>query len=508
MPQKQTGREPRASKGAEKPRCHIHDAVQDWELYKIRQKVCVNDLELIRHTDGKYYCLFHLPTKDKDIITFEELLRARLVSLKQEVPAVEGPSEEEGDSAKRYDFRYLWFPSFANFGAFSFDAFANFKSATFSDDGYFSSATFSADADFSETTFSVDADFSETTFSARANFDLATFSDRATFAWSTFFGEAVFDSATFSAYASFTEATFSTTVSFAGARFSETSQISFEKSKFYGLVDFKYAIFAGYVAFEGKWGERVFIDRKREDQEAVLNLQGARLEKPERISFYRVCLFPNWFVNSDSRKMVFTDVIWKNLAAQSSNANIIDEIKNLEKRNISGPGRLLEIACRQLAVNAEENNRYEEAAKFRYMTMETKRLEDRWRGQLVTLNWWYRFSSGYGEDWKRAAVVLIGVLVLFGVLYALPLSKFDYGEKKEPLAAEQPISEPVNDDAERFRYMGILEGPVHSLYVAALQRPEPKAANTLTKFFVIMETILGPLQAALLALAIRRKFMR
>jgi hypothetical protein len=41
-----------------------------------------------------------------------------------------------------------------------------------------------------------------------------------------------------------------------------------------------------------------------------------------------------------------------------------------------------------------------------------------------------------------------------------------------------------------------------------LQKPEPSAANKRAKAAVLFETILGPLQAALLALAIRRKFMR
>lgn len=58
------------------------------------------------------------------------------------------------------------------------------------------------------------------------------------------------------------------------------------------------------------------------------------------------------------------------------------------------------------------------------------------------------------------------------------------------------------------RFMSWGEGFVHSLYVAALQRPEPKAHDTRTKLFVILETIFALLQAALLALAIRRKFMR
>ena len=40
------------------------------------------------------------------------------------------------------------------------------------------------------------------------------------------------------------------------------------------------------------------------------------------------------------------------------------------------------------------------------------------------------------------------------------------------------------------------------------QRPEPKPLTSMGQTLVTLETILGPLQAARLALAIRRKFMR
>jgi len=42
----------------------------------------------------------------------------------------------------------------------------------------------------------------------------------------------------------------------------------------------------------------------------------------------------------------------------------------------------------------------------------------------------------------------------------------------------------------------------------SLQKPEPKPLTGTAQTLVLLETILGPLQAALLALAIRRKFMR
>ena len=49
---------------------------------------------------------------------------------------------------------------------------------------------------------------------------------------------------------------------------------------------------------------------------------------------------------------------------------------------------------------------------------------------------------------------------------------------------------------------------VYSFNVAALQKPEPLPGGIFAKIFVLLETFLGPLQAALLALAIRRRFMR
>jgi hypothetical protein len=47
-----------------------------------------------------------------------------------------------------------------------------------------------------------------------------------------------------------------------------------------------------------------------------------------------------------------------------------------------------------------------------------------------------------------------------------------------------------------------------SISVATFQLPEPKPADNLTKLFIVLEVIFAPLQAALLALALRRKFMR
>ena len=48
----------------------------------------------------------------------------------------------------------------------------------------------------------------------------------------------------------------------------------------------------------------------------------------------------------------------------------------------------------------------------------------------------------------------------------------------------------------------------YSLAVMSLQKPEPKPLTGTAQTLVLLETVLGPVQAALLLLAIRRKFMR
>src|SRR6185503_12959391 len=87
-----------------------------------------------------------------------------------------------------------------------------------------------------------------------------------------------------------------------------------------------------------------------------LDLQHVRIERPGRIAFHTLNLRPHWFVNVDPRQFVFTDVGW-----QWQRVTIKQELASLEANGVSSPNRLLAIACRQLAENAEANNRYEEA---------------------------------------------------------------------------------------------------------------------------------------------------
>ena len=339
---------------------------------------------------------------------------------------------------------------------------------------------------------------------ADADFSSATFSKYTNFRWTTFSGNANFSSATFSGNADFWS-----------AKFEETSQVFFNQTSFQGDTDFRQAIVKGYLYFEagnseffdGEWLDEEKtkpkkIERKTSVFENRLDFAHIRGEKPERITFNKVRLRPSWFVNVDSRKFVFTDIDWKNHKARKS--ELKEELVALTERKFQEPHnfQLLTIAFRNLAANAEEFNRFEEASNFRKSASECERLErlyhqKTWWNELKQQFHWkllkqapvdfvhflYRYLSGYGEKWFRAFCWLFVIWFVFAVMYWLA------------------------QGFEGNNTLGFGDSLGYSLQVMTLQRPEPRPEG-LTRVIYGMETIFAPLQAALLALAIRRKFMR
>ena len=487
------------------------------------RSVC-EGLPFYKKHEGKRYCVLHYPGKDK-VSAFDEALKRKL-------------------DAQDFDFRGVWFPDKVNFSKFTFTTPANFNSATFSAEANFYSATFSATARFNSATFSAEAnffsamfsavaDFTSATFSAEANFYSATFSAEARFTSATFSAEARFTSATFSAEANFFSAMFSAVADFTSATFSAKARFNyatfsavadffsamfsavayftsatfsaearftsatfsaeayFTSATFSAKADFFSVTFKDYVRFAGGKKEIGFLD------DSSLNLQFAKIEKPDRLSFHTISLRPHWFVNVDARKFEFINVDWS-----WRDTSIKQEIKSIGEEDVLSRHRLLAIACRNLAVNAEENHRYEEASRFRYMAMEARRLE-RWRGfAFWTLGWWYWLASGYGERVWRAFVVLIGVWLVAAALY----TRVGFARWEPRVSTEQEAAEARRDEVgEPLRVPRAL---TYSLGVMTLQKPEPRPATNAAQTLVMLETILGPVQAALLALAIRRKFMR
>jgi hypothetical protein len=210
-------------------------------------------------------------------------------------------------------------------------------------------------------------------------------------------------------------------------------------------------------------------------------------------------LKPRWFVNVDSRKFEFTDAVF--------DYDLKDDLERMVKTVRGAPHRLLAIACRQLADNAETNHRYHEASRLRYSSFDARRIERFYGFSFWRLDWWYWLASGYGENVLRAFTVFVVLIGLCTIGYKN--ADFDPTSKTaiiKPMPAATSPSPDIPDT--QPRRLGWRESALYSFNVSILQKPEPKPKGLWGTTLVSLETSLGPAQAALLALALRRRFMR
>lgn len=111
-------------------------------------------------------------------------------------------------------------------------------------------------------------------------------------------------------------------------------------------------------------------------------------------------------------------------------------------------------------------------------------------------------ASGYGERVAQAFLVLLGILLLSAVLY----NHVGFARWEPRVASESDVFSAKRDEVGAPLTFG--RALTYSAAVMTFQKPEPRPATAAAQTIVLLETILGPVQAALLALAIRRKFMR
>jgi uncharacterized protein YjbI with pentapeptide repeats len=402
---------------------------------------------------GKKYCVLHYPDTDKSAEFMEALKRKK--------------------KAEDFNFSHVHFPGYVSFTNCHINGSAEFSDAVFHGEAHFLETYFNKGASFSNATFRADVMFGASHFKLGASFHNVTFKAKADFQY-THFGPAGTHGV------SFTKATFA-------------GEADFTDTVFDAQATFNYATFKDYVRFARESRDIIELGER-----PSLSFQHARFEKPERVSFHTVSLRPHWFVNADARKFDFTNVEWRGDAAEGVNALE----KGQRRWQIASSYRLLARACRQLAVNEEENHRYEEASQLRYVAMDAHRRERRYGFVPWKLSWWYWLASGYGERVLRALIILLTIWFGFALIY------FQARCTSSSLFAEQVCVTWEQGKASASPQEGFFTSLAYTLNVMTLQKPEPRPASPAAQMLVTFCTILGPLQAALLALAIRRKFMR
>src|SRR5438046_1010473 len=104
--------------------CHIHDTAENGgDFTEIRKNVCVNDEPLSEFEDGKHYCLFHLPTKDKDVDKFKKIFREQWKALNKKIAKMKNlPKKKQQEEKPKINnlFRKFWFPTKIELGARTF----------------------------------------------------------------------------------------------------------------------------------------------------------------------------------------------------------------------------------------------------------------------------------------------------------------------------------------------------------------------------------------------------
>jgi hypothetical protein len=445
-------------------RCYISESVKDeQEIEDIHRNVCFKeDKSKFIKCGGNYYCLFHLPRKNKRE-RFRKKFEDRIEKIKRKVAETDVLPKiirKKAINKLAYDFRYVYFPEKVSLEGHEFEVAVDFSSAEFTGAVSFCSAVFFQDVKFSSTVFHENANFN-------------------------------------------------------CAEFDEKSRVLFDRTMVHKELSFYDADIKGYVYFEGsnrkiKKGAQKIVPYIKNVQkietlifecaESWLDLRHAQIDKPERITFHTVRLQPSWFINVDCKKFVFINCYWEQ--ADGNWTEMESELKSMEKRKIKFRHTLLDGTCLQLAANQENVKNFNRASKFRFMALEARRKSYFHGFRPWTLHWWYFASSFYGESPFMATWILFWILAAFAGIFTL--TNFQVCPKGAPILYTYS-----RDLCDESRTLHFEEAVVQSLATATFQSIEyHKPVSFWSEAFIILEKILAPLQAALLALAIRRKFMR
>jgi len=422
---------------------------------------------------GIDYCIFHLP-KDSNSKRYNKIFNARIEQKISESIELNGVCVLNGaDFPDGFSFLGLC-NSFSHLSLCGCRfSNANISNVKFDNSVDFNGAIFQGIADFSDVNFYDNVSFMDAKFVGYADFSRAKFNKDSRFYKTVFENEA-----------NFWLATFMGNTSFEFAKFKNTSD--FSETEFQSDANFFAANFIGWASF----CKTIFSDNFATDfRDIVAGLTGSN----QIVLFSGVSLKSLIFTSIELEKMLFKYCIWPDRlflerALGHTNYELMGEVEYPE----------VEELYRNLKQRAVTEQDMTKASDWHYreklMCLEQIRRHNagcsRWRN-LLTVTWWYWFSSGFGERPDRAVWVLLG---LFGVLLACLAGSllFETGLTSTP-------------DWTKIKDM-LLAWPQYALFVS---QPAYTPVCHLGRFAVLVcSKLLIPLQAALFVLALRNRFRR
>lgn len=361
-------------------------------------------------------------------------------------------------------------------------------------------------------------DFSNAEFHGNVSFNGVMFDKLVSFNHTIFWGDVDFTVATFNEKAlfNFTKFNEAETYSHAMSMITKEHGKKTEKndSKRKGMADFRgvefdgrpsflKAIFGGDATFYGA----IFKDGAIfNDTNFIKGSMFSNITLEKNIRFEHTNLTKVSFIDTDLRMVDFFDCIFpkKNANDVLYDEKVLDENGKLSEA-LGAKINSVEILYRQLKQKYKEEHNQQEASKWHYREKEMQRRRTSRSECLpfLLLNLYY-YSSGYGEDPKKALKFLIflfiAVSLILGILGLCPVDSDNpsYGIKCIR------IWWPFDMD---FRKVGAIF--INTLKYSLFQRDYYlKPSTQLGEFVRFLGQIFIPIQTALFVLALRNRFRR
>lgn len=239
-----------------------------------------------KKVNGKEYCIFHNPCRNKDVIELQKAIFDRINDTIKEIENIKTKSSTDFYTLHICDFSGAIFIDFNLDNDHTNDIFADkqnsetslgsprcclpnisFSSAKFYGDTSFKNYRFNGYTSFYNSIFYGDVDFSSSEFEGTTSFELCTFGKNENTNL-PLNGNAIFNSCKFNDYLRFTDCSFDS-ASFVGCHFFKdvlfipndipnndylftkfNSEVDFENARFYGKSEFSYVDFFNRVVFE------------------------------------------------------------------------------------------------------------------------------------------------------------------------------------------------------------------------------------------------------------------
>src|SRR3990172_796404 len=448
--------------------------------------------------EGKDLCIFHdksdWPYQNANTLanTLKERIESRLSPGNKEDPVrFDGAIFPEADIYIRTYERSVSFAG-AEFHRAFFDGakflgkVTSFEGAKFKN-ARFEGVEFSGDVVFKKAQFSEGSNFKNAIFSCNKNKNKIDFTE-ASFQEGGFFDDAELRSETIS----FAKVRFAGNISFIGTKFYCKDHISFESAQF-GRPGFVGS--HAKTIFRGEEPGGIFLEGK-------VNFKSVAIDQEEFI-FEWVNLSQVEFLDTDISKVKFIDVEWykrpnflKFFGGWRSRLYDEDVWRETRKKNRGIDDHYLtqlSYLYRTLKRYYLDRGEINLVGHFHYGFMEVLlRKEKRILKRILSLQHLYRISSGYGEDYGLAIIVLLTLILLFGGIYTI---------------LEVPkVYEDRSWIPDQF-----LNSLLYSFQAATLSRISFYQESLVwlpAKYLHLMESILAPAQFAFVVIALRNRFRR